>query len=42
MFNIYTSVILPIYVDKSYHNSFKLYIGNTLLNVVKSYKYIGH
>ena len=29
------SVILAIYFDKSYHNPVKLYICNTILNIVK-------
>ena len=41
-YNIDKSVILPIYYGSSRHNPVKLYIGNTLLNVVKAYKYIGH
>ena len=41
-FNIDKSFILPIYFDKSYHNPVKLYIGNKLLKVVKSYRYLGH
>ena len=41
-YNIDKSVILPIYYGSSIHNPVKLYIGNTLLNVVKAYKYLGH
>ena len=41
-FNIDKMVILPIYFDKSYYNPVKLYINKKLLNVVKSYKYLGN
>ena len=41
-YNMDKSVILPIYYGSSIHNPVKLYIGNTLLNVVKAYKYLGN
>ena len=41
-YNIDKPVIFPIYYGSSIHNTVKLYISNTLLNVVKAYKYLGH